>query len=36
MEAIDNPIYDKTLLEMSDSERAIIMSLKSSKTLTLS
>ena len=36
MEAIDNPIYDKTLLEMSESERAIIMSLKSSKTLTLS
>lgn len=36
MEAIDNPMYDKTLLEMSESERAIIMSLKSSKTITLS
>lgn len=35
MEAIDNSLYDKTLLEMTDAERAIIMSLKSSKTLTI-
>lgn len=35
MEAIENTLYDKTLLEMTDAERAIIMSFKSSKTLTI-